>query len=44
MDVYKNLICLHKEGYSRDFDFSNTLENLRDRFDNYNNSFYSILY
>ena len=23
-DVYKNLICLHKEGYSRDFDFSNT--------------------
>ena len=40
--VYKNLICLHKEGYSGHFDFSNTLENLRDRFDN--NSFHSLLY
>ena len=30
--VYRNLICLHKKGYSGHFDFSNTLENLRDRF------------
>ena len=42
VDVYKNQICLHKEGYSRHFDFSNTLENLRDRFDN--KSFHSLLY
>ena len=41
-DVYKNLICLHKEGYSRHFDFSNTSENLRDWFDN--DSFYSLLH
>ena len=27
--VYKNLVCLHKKGHRRDFDFSNTLENLR---------------
>ena len=40
--VYKNSICLHKEGYSGHFDFSNTLENLRVRFDN--NSFHSLLY
>ena len=40
--VYKNLICLHKEGYSGHFDFSNTLENLKVRFDN--NSFHSLLY
>ena len=40
--VYKNLISLHKEGYSGHFDFSNTLENLRDRFDN--NSFHSLVY
>ena len=31
-DVYKNFVCLHKEGYNRHFDFSNTLKNLRDRF------------
>ena len=30
--VYKNFVCLHKEGYSGHFDFSNTLKNLRDRF------------
>ena len=40
--IYKNLICLHKEVNDTDFDFSNTLENLRDRFNN--NRFYSILY
>ena len=26
--VYKNLMCLHKKGYTGHFDFSNTLENL----------------
>ena len=41
-DVYKNQICLRKKGYSGHFDFSNTLENLRVRFDNY--SFHSLLY
>ena len=41
-DAYKNLICLHKEGYSGHFDFSNTLENLRDRLND--PSFHSILY
>ena len=43
MDVYKNIVCLDKEGYSRHFDFSKTLENLRGRlFDS--NSFHSILW
>ena len=41
-DVYKNQICLHKEGYNGHFDFSNTLENLRVRVDNY--SFHYLLY
>ena len=41
-DVYKNQICLHKEGFSGHFDFFNTLENLIVRFDNY--SFHSLLY
>ena len=40
-NAYKNLMCLHKKGHSRDFDFSNTLENLRVRL---NNSFYYRLY
>ena len=30
MDGYKNLICLHKEGYNHNFDFSNTLKDLRE--------------
>ena len=45
-NVYENIICLHKEGYSRHFDFSNTLENLRGRFnsDNFQSIFQPLRY
>ena len=40
MDGYKNLICLHKEGNNRNFDFSNTLEDPREYL---NRHFYGLI-